>query len=68
MSADDERPPDAALTGRDGLVSQLRELEAFVAKSEAAGEPLPPAAHEMVERLREIVRAIDGLTSSLGDE
>jgi hypothetical protein len=57
-----------AAAGREGLASQLRELEAFVAKSEAAGEPLPPEATEMIERLREIVRALDGLTSSLGEE
>lgn len=68
MSAENERLPDAAVSGRDGLASQLRELEAFVATAEAAGEPLPPAAREMVDRLREIVSAIDGLTSSLGDE
>ena len=58
----------AAAAGRDGLVTQLRELERFVAESEAAGEALPPEAAEMVERLREIVRALDGLTSSLGEE
>jgi hypothetical protein len=58
----------AAAAGRDGLVSQLRELEKFVAESEAAGESLPPEAVEMVERLREIVRALDGLTSSFGEE
>jgi hypothetical protein len=58
----------AAAAGREGLVSQLRELEKFVAESEAAGESLPPEAVEMIERLREIVRALDGLTSSLGDE
>jgi hypothetical protein len=58
----------AAAAGRDGLVSQLRELENFVAQAEAAGEPLPPEAVEMVERLREIVRALDGLTSSLEKE
>ena len=64
----EERLPDAAAAGREGLASQLRELEAFVATTEAAGEPLPPEATEMVERLREIVRALDGLTASLGDE
>ncbi len=64
----DELLPDAAAAGREGLASQLRELEAFVAMSEARGEPLPPAAMEMIERLREIVRALDGLTSSLDSE
>jgi hypothetical protein len=65
--SDSERLPGAA-AGRDGLAAQLRELEAFVAQSEAAGEALPPEATEMVERLREIVRALDGLTSSLDGE
>ena len=64
----DDRLPAAAAAGREGLAIQLRELEAFVAESEAAGEPLPPEAAEMIERLREIVRALDGLTSSLGEE
>ena len=63
-----DRIPDAAAAGREGLAAQLRELEAFVARSEAEGEALPPQAIEMIERLREIVRALDGLTSSLGEE
>ncbi|MFL5607514.1 MAG: hypothetical protein ACJ8AD_13775 [Gemmatimonadaceae bacterium] len=66
MSAGDD-VPSAASTGREGLAAQLRELEAFVARSDAAGEPLPPEAMEMMARLREIVKALDGLTSSLGD-
>jgi hypothetical protein len=57
-----------AAEGREGLTVQLRELEAFVAKYDARGEELPPAARELVDRLREIVQALDGLTSSLGDE
>jgi hypothetical protein len=63
-----DRLPDAAAAGREGLAAQLRELEEFVAKSEASGEELPPEATEMVKRLREIVRALDGLTSSLEEE
>jgi hypothetical protein len=59
---------DAAAAGREGLASQLRELEAFAARTEAAGDALPPEAMEMIARLREIVRALDGLTSSLGGE
>jgi hypothetical protein len=66
--SEDGRISDAAAAGREGLASQLRELEAFVAKSEAAGESMPPEAAEMIERLREIVRALEGLTSSLGEE
>lgn len=59
---------DAAAAGRDGLTSQLRELEAFVARTEAEGGEMPPQAMEMIARLREIVRALDGLTSSMGGE
>jgi hypothetical protein len=66
--SDHERLPDVAAAGREGLVSQLRDLEEFMARTEAAGEALPPEATEMVERLREIVRALDGLTSSLEQE
>ncbi len=60
MSAGEGLPP------ADGLAAQLKELEAFVAKADAAGDEMPPEAREMVERLREIVSALDGLTSSLG--
>jgi hypothetical protein len=67
MSVGDEMP-SAASQGRDGLAAQLRELEDFVARSDASGEPLPPEALEMVSRLREIVKALDGLTSSLDTE
>jgi len=66
--SDDGRLSDAAAAEREGLASQLRELEAFVARSEEAGEALPPQAAEMIQRLREIVRALEGLTSSLGEE
>lgn len=57
---------DAAASGHEGLATQLRELEAFVSRTEAEGGELPPEAVEMVARLREIVRALDGLTSSMG--
>ena len=59
---------DAASAGRAGLASQLRELEAFVARTEADGGELPPQAVEMIARLQEIVRALDGLASSMGGE
>ena len=52
------------LTPRDGLAAQLRQLEAFVARSESDGDALPPEAVEMVARLREIMHALEGLTSS----
>jgi hypothetical protein len=69
MSADEvPNAPSTAAAGRAGLATQLRELEEFVARSDAAGEPLPPEALEMVSRLREIVTALDSLTSSLDEE
>ena len=66
MTSDDEGLTDAT-AGRAGLATQLRELEAFVARSESNGDELPPEAIEMIARLREIVQALDGLTSSMGD-
>jgi hypothetical protein len=66
--SDGDAIPDIAAAGREGLAAQLRELEAFVARSATQGEELPPEAIEMVARLREIVAALDGLTSSLGRE
>jgi hypothetical protein len=57
----------SAAAGRAGLATQLRELEAFAAQSESAGDALPPEAIEMIARLREIVQALDGLTASLDD-
>jgi hypothetical protein len=66
--SDSDAVPEAAAAGRAGLMTQLQELEAFVARSKAEGEDLPPEALEMIARLREIVTALDGLTSSLGTE
>jgi hypothetical protein len=67
VTADDEQDLSSAEAGRAGLAAQLRELEAFVARSDARGDELPPEAIEMVARLREIVQALDGLTSSLAE-
>jgi ribosomal protein S18 acetylase RimI-like enzyme len=61
---DDSALPAAAAAGRDGLATQLRELETYVADVEATGRTLPPEATEMIARLRELVRALDGLTAS----
>ena len=58
----------SAAAGRDGLAAQLRQLEAFAERSVSAGEELPPQAIEMIARLREIVQALDGLATSMGDE
>ena len=51
---------------RAGLAAQLQQLEDYVARAEAAGDELPPEALEMIARLRDIVRALDALASSIG--
>lgn len=45
----------------------VAELEAFIAQSEARGEPVPPEARAMLERLRELMAALKGLTASFED-
>ena len=64
MTGDQPAPFDFA--PRDGLASQLRQLEEFVARAESDGDELPPAAVEMIVRLREIMQALNGLSSTLG--
>jgi glucose-6-phosphate 1-epimerase len=64
MSAEEESPNSDP---RVGLTAQLRQLEEFVARTEQSGEELPPEAAEMVARLREIMLALEGLTSTFGD-
>jgi hypothetical protein len=55
--SDDPTPP----TGADPVA----ELEAFIARTEASGEPVPPEARVMLVRLRELMDALRGLTASL---
>ena len=64
MTGEQETPYVGA--SRDGLATQLRQLEAFVARAESDGDELPPAALEMIGRLREIMQALDGLSATLG--
>ena len=54
-------------TPRADLVAHLKQLEQFVAESTASGADVPPEAAEMIARLREIMLALDGLASSMGD-
>ncbi len=42
----------------------VAELEAFIAKTEARGEPVPAVARAMLERLRELMAALKGLSAS----
>ncbi|MEP6731979.1 MAG: hypothetical protein ABJE10_15135 [bacterium] len=65
MSAGDSIP---ASSPREGLAEQLRQLEEFIARTEAQGGTLPPEAVDMIARLREIMDALDGLSASFGDD
>jgi hypothetical protein len=42
----------------------VAELEAYIAETEARGEPVPPEARLMLDRLRELMDALQGLTAS----
>jgi hypothetical protein len=42
----------------------VAELEAYIAETEARGEPVPPEAYIMLQRLRELMAALRGLTAS----
>jgi hypothetical protein len=56
-----ERGGDPNPPGSDPVA----ELEAFIARTEASGEPVPPEARVMLARLRELMDALRGLTDSL---
>ena len=42
----------------------VAELESYIAETEARGEPVPPEARVMLERLRELMAALRDLTAS----
>ena len=46
----------------------VAELEAFIAKTEARGEAVPPEARAMLARLRELMDALKGLTASFEEQ
>ena len=48
------------LQGKDPIA----ELEAFIKETEARGDAVPPEARAMLERLRELMAALKGLTAS----
>lgn len=54
--------PDA----RMDLALKLQQVEEFIARADSSGEEIPPEAREVVTHLREIVRALEGLTRELG--
>lgn len=45
----------------------VAELESYIADAEARGEPVPPEAHVMLERLRELMSALRDLTASFDE-
>jgi hypothetical protein len=66
VSDDNDTSDNEAAFSRESLADQLRQLEAYVETAESQGDTLPPEAVEMVARLKEIMEALDGLTTSLG--
>ena len=50
---------------REAFSASLVALQAEIAATESRGAPVPAEAHEMVQRLREVVEALDGLTASI---
>jgi glucose-6-phosphate 1-epimerase len=73
VDADGERDAEAgapfhglAPDAREDFVRQLREIEAFIARAESTGDELPPEAVLVMTHLKEIMSALDGLTSELG--
>ncbi len=56
-------PTDDNALGADPIA----ELEAYIAQREARGEPVPPEAHLMLARLRELMAALRGLTASFDE-
>ena len=52
-------------TDRNPLAGDpVAELEAYIAQKEARGEAVPPEARAMLERLRELMAALRGLSAS----
>lgn len=45
----------------------LAELEGRIATADAGGADVPPEARAMLTRLRELVQALNDLTSTLGE-
>jgi hypothetical protein len=52
---------------RQQLEGQVGQLQAFLDDAAARGEEVPPEASAMLDRLREIVTALDRLSASIND-
>jgi hypothetical protein len=55
--------PDNNPLGADPVA----ELESYIAETEARGEPVPPEARVMLERLRELMSALRNLSASFAE-
>jgi hypothetical protein len=49
------------------FADSLAELESRIAAADAGGEPVPPEARQMLEKLRDLIAALGGLSATLGD-
>jgi hypothetical protein len=49
------------------FADSLAELEARIAAADAGGQPVPPEARQMLEKLRDLIAALSGLSATLGD-
>jgi hypothetical protein len=56
-------PEDNNSLGADPVA----EIEAYIARTEARGEPVPPEARVMLDRLRELMAALRELTASFDE-
>ena len=50
---------------REQLEGQVGQLQAFLDAAASRGEEVPPEARAMLDRLREIVAAVDRLSASI---
>lgn len=49
------------------FADSLAELESRIAAADAGGEPVPAEARQMLEKLRELIAALGGLSATLGN-
>ena len=63
----DEQAPNPLAAQRQQLEGQVGQLQAFLEAAAARGEEVPPEANAMLDRLREIVTALDRLSASISD-
>ena len=62
-----DQPLSPLAAQREQLEGQVGQLQAFLDAAAARGEEVPPEASAMLDRLREIVVALDRLSASIAD-